>query len=294
MNEIIQNECVITGDMPNKNENEHLTDITKPKISGIYKIVNKINGKYYVGKSSRIAERKCEHWCDLKHNRHFNIHLQHAWNKYGTDAFEFIVIELCSVNKLKELETYYLQQCNRRNSYNMTTESPNGMGRPRKTINMIVRREARRIWIQGGEPPLYKYLKLKGYGRRIKDRLIKSFKENKEDYDVQLYNKKGRREQWGRELNRRYGSSVSLHETASETVKSNGSLNGPRNGQYDKTTFTFENTNTHEIFSGTCYEFSKNYNINKYIVSNMKRKRTQSKCGWTINFEAFSLIHPHP
>ena len=67
------------------------------KISGIYKIINKINGKYYVGSSVNIKDypnnRWSRHIADLNANRHHNDYLQRAWNKYGQDAFEFIIIE---------------------------------------------------------------------------------------------------------------------------------------------------------------------------------------------------------
>ena len=54
------------------------------KISGIYKIVNKVNGKYYVGSSNDVLKtRFYEHKRLLTKNKHFNVKLQNAWNKYG-------------------------------------------------------------------------------------------------------------------------------------------------------------------------------------------------------------------
>lgn len=52
MKEIEPTECVTTADTLKPNEKRPETDITK--ISGIYKIINKINGKYYVGSSDNI------------------------------------------------------------------------------------------------------------------------------------------------------------------------------------------------------------------------------------------------
>jgi group I intron endonuclease len=84
------------------------------KISGIYKIVNKTNGKYYVGSSMDIRGkphgRFYQHNAHLKSNRHYNSHLQRAWNKYGEDCFEFIVIEKSIPDKtaILELEQKYL------------------------------------------------------------------------------------------------------------------------------------------------------------------------------------------
>jgi group I intron endonuclease len=60
---------------------------------GIYAIKNKINGKMYIGSSYNIKQRFTAHKSALKNNNHRNKHLQNAWNKYGEDNFEFIIIE---------------------------------------------------------------------------------------------------------------------------------------------------------------------------------------------------------
>lgn len=57
--------------------------------SGIYRIVNKIDEKQYIGSSIHVARRFEEHRYGLRHNRHANIHLQRAWNRDGEDAFRF-------------------------------------------------------------------------------------------------------------------------------------------------------------------------------------------------------------
>lgn len=66
------------------------------KVSGIYKIINKVNGKYYVGSSENIFGsdgRFYFHKWGLRNNKHYNEHLQRAYNKYGDNNFEFILIE---------------------------------------------------------------------------------------------------------------------------------------------------------------------------------------------------------
>lgn len=65
-------------------------DIAK---SGIYKITNKVNGKFYIGSAVNFKKRFCHHRGYLKRNNHSNIKLQNAWNKYGSDAFEFYILE---------------------------------------------------------------------------------------------------------------------------------------------------------------------------------------------------------
>lgn len=61
---------------------------------GIYAIVNHASEKAYVGSTaSSFSRRWAVHKCGLCHGRHHNPHLQAAWNKYGEDAFEFMICE---------------------------------------------------------------------------------------------------------------------------------------------------------------------------------------------------------
>ena len=62
---------------------------------GIYKIENIINGKIYIGSSTRLLKRFKEHKRKLLNNTHINSILQRSWNKYGEGAFMFSVIEYC-------------------------------------------------------------------------------------------------------------------------------------------------------------------------------------------------------
>src|SRR6478735_2273370 len=65
-------------------------------IPGIYKITNLISGKCYVGSARNTAGRIATHKYNLKNNKHFNSHLQAAWNKYGEQSFTFEVILHCT------------------------------------------------------------------------------------------------------------------------------------------------------------------------------------------------------
>jgi group I intron endonuclease len=77
--------------------------------SGIYKITNKTNGKFYIGSSKHIDRRWWEHTNDLIKNEHCNTKLQHAWNYHGKDAFEFTILENVDIDKLEEREVFYLK-----------------------------------------------------------------------------------------------------------------------------------------------------------------------------------------
>ena len=106
MNKIDKEECVIIGNISNPKGKNQEIDITKK--SGIYKIVNKIDKKYYVGSSKNIKVRWKRHKNDLNKNCHYNPHLQNAWNKYGEKNFKFIVIESSNPKKLLKEEQKYL------------------------------------------------------------------------------------------------------------------------------------------------------------------------------------------
>lgn len=94
---------------------------------GIYKIVNIINNKIYVGKSTNIEIRWQRHKNDLRRNKHDNIYLQRSYNTHGIDSFEFSIIEECSVDTLLEREQHYLDQIfESGNTYNMSTRSLSG------------------------------------------------------------------------------------------------------------------------------------------------------------------------
>lgn len=60
---------------------------------GIYKIINVVNNKFYVGSAVNLRKRKSRHFSELRTGKHKNRHLLAAWNKYGEQAFVFAVVE---------------------------------------------------------------------------------------------------------------------------------------------------------------------------------------------------------
>ncbi len=100
------------------------------KMSGIYKIIHKASGKYYVGSSHDIFSRWNNHRKDLTSNSHVNDYLRYAWNKYGQDAFEFIIVEYVEPIKeslLKAEQTHLtIAQGEQDRTYNLKFESSGG------------------------------------------------------------------------------------------------------------------------------------------------------------------------
>ena len=62
--------------------------------TGIYAIVHKASGKRYVGQAARtFALRRRSHAHQLRNGKHHSRYLQRAYNKYGADAFKWVVLE---------------------------------------------------------------------------------------------------------------------------------------------------------------------------------------------------------
>lgn len=78
--------------------------MTTTATSGIYEIVNLVNGKRYIGSAVRIAARWRCHRHDLNSGKHHSQALQRAWAKYGPDAFEFRVRVICESGDLLRME----------------------------------------------------------------------------------------------------------------------------------------------------------------------------------------------
>jgi group I intron endonuclease len=76
--------------------------------SGIYKITNLKNGKFYIGSTKDIERRWWEHKNDLVKNKHKNSKLQHAWDFYGKNNFEFVILENVIESELFQREQFYL------------------------------------------------------------------------------------------------------------------------------------------------------------------------------------------
>jgi group I intron endonuclease len=82
-------------------------------IGGIYKIVNVVNGKAYLGRTESLGRRFYEHRHGLLSGKlqHKDSVLRRAWLKYGQQNFRFVVVEIVSEQDkamLPALEQKYL------------------------------------------------------------------------------------------------------------------------------------------------------------------------------------------
>ena len=124
--------------------------ITKDyKFSGIYCIMNTINGKRYVGSSKNIYSRWQKHRALLRKGTHWDRHLQNAWNKYGETSFKFIVLCKCPEEELLTKEQEYIN--------NLEPEYNNMLEAKRTIVTDIMRKhisEGVRRAIAEGRIPL--------------------------------------------------------------------------------------------------------------------------------------------
>jgi group I intron endonuclease len=91
---------------------------------GIYKIINKINNKFYIGSSYDIKMRIRKHFEKLKRNKHHSVYFQNAYNKYGKENFYYEILEICNREDTLKIEQKYLDSIiNWKQSYNMSKKA---------------------------------------------------------------------------------------------------------------------------------------------------------------------------
>lgn len=87
-------------------------------ISGIYKITNIFNGRFYIGSSKDVESRWLRHNFDLHNGKHHCIELQSDFNKYGPQAFEYTLLEYCNQELLHCRERVYFDNSDPDMMYN--------------------------------------------------------------------------------------------------------------------------------------------------------------------------------
>lgn len=97
------------------------------KEAGIYQILNRLNGRRYIGSALNLHRRWRRHRTDLRNGEHHNSHLQRAWNLYGRRVFVFGVLEhVADPECLVEREQYYMDALNP--EYNVAPTAGNWLG----------------------------------------------------------------------------------------------------------------------------------------------------------------------
>jgi len=97
----------------------------------IYAILNKVTNYRYIGSAINFYDRKRRHLSQLRKKEHHSILLQRAWDKYGEDNFEFIILENVETKELLiPREQWWLD--NTPNEYNICKIAGNSLGVKRR------------------------------------------------------------------------------------------------------------------------------------------------------------------
>lgn len=286
--------------------------------SGIYKIINKVNGKYYVGRSANLIRRWIDHKKSLNGGYHKNAHLQSAWNKYGADAFEFVVIEYIDESLLKEIEQKYINKFieDRKNGiddcYNISESSESG-GFISEEVNKKISeaKKGKTLTIESRQK-ISKSNKGKKRSEETRKKLSESLKGKYTGEKSPMYGKTG-------VLNHLYGIPLSTDHKRKISDSMQGDLNhfygkkhthesrqkisdslkckmgGLNNPSADRKIYTFKNILTNETYTGTRYEFRKAHNISRDSAYGLIiKKYSLTKTGWTLQENHSDQSFPQP
>jgi group I intron endonuclease len=96
----------------------------REKQAGVYAIIQKSTNRRYIGSTADLAKRECDHFRNLKLNKHCNAKLQAAWNKYGADDFYwFVIVYNEDAHELLNLEQAWIdfyQTTKRKHGFNIS------------------------------------------------------------------------------------------------------------------------------------------------------------------------------
>ena len=80
------------------------------KISGVYRITNTVSKDFYIGSSKNVKHRWAKHKCQSTWKECPNNPMYLDMKHYGTDKFEFEILEEVEIDKLKETEQQFIEK----------------------------------------------------------------------------------------------------------------------------------------------------------------------------------------
>ena len=103
----------------------------------IYKVTNKLNGKIYVGQTTKSLKRRiASHYWD-----HHETRFAHALKKYSRDSFDWEVIDSAeSIAELNTMETFWISHFDSTNpekGYNINPTADGTGPRPQEVKDKI-------------------------------------------------------------------------------------------------------------------------------------------------------------
>jgi len=257
----------------------------KIKTSGIYSITNINNEKVYYGSSSDITRRFINHKNELKNNKHKNLYLQNAWNKYGEDGFIFKIEEKLSSKQLQEVEQYYLDWCKMFpfKSYNIGYNSicpSRGLTRsPETRMKMSIAKKG------SNHPHFRKRLpektKIK-IGNSLKGRMFST------ETLIKMSNAcKGKKNHlFGKRLSDETKLKMSKKlkgktHSIEARLKMSNAQRGEKHSQYDNNVYKFIHPK-HGIEESTQYNLRTKYKLNQGNLGQLIKRKFNSVGGWKM------------
>lgn len=102
-------------------------------VAYVYAIVNRVNGKRYIGSTIQRPDRRYHlHTSRLRARAHHSYKLQSAWDAFGPEAFCLQTLLVCSPTQRLEYE----ERCMALASYNIVM-TPTAVGTPRRWIGHV-------------------------------------------------------------------------------------------------------------------------------------------------------------
>src|SRR2546430_3311726 len=149
---------------------------------GVYAIVNTVNGKCYIGSTMDMSQRWKDHRKLLKRGKHHSPHLQNAYNLYGHDAFEYVVIESVPGNSkalLLEREQFYIDTKYPEYNVSPAARSPAGVTRSLEFRSKMSKAKKAYVFTEEHRRNLSKANKGKGKGRHVSEEQIRKAAETR-------------------------------------------------------------------------------------------------------------------
>lgn len=246
------------------------------KISGIYVIYNKINKKSYLGSSNNIIKSRWKfHLYNLCKNKHANTHLQSAWNLYGKENFEFLIIESCDPKNTRTLEQLYLNTCKTYqemwynnnwvvsgSQFSESSKQKHKNSQKKRWADSANRKKASEVakkWFTDTDNKQKFLDACKKQESRIKisnsrkKYLLEKENLNKLKDNIKKYFQKSENKQKHSENKKQFYSDKENIKKHSEACR-------------NKTIHIFENEITGEQFTGTRYDFERKYKLNNITL----------------------------
>lgn len=149
----------------------------------IYKITNTVNGKIYIGKTTKsLTERKKSHFKRFRAGE--KTHLYNAFKKYGKDVFLWKELSSCSdIQTLNDLEIFFIKKYDSfKNGYNMTLGGDGG-----DTISMKSLEEKKNQGAKNGNIPWNKGINMRDLGYTFENRKPRQFTDKQKiDHSIKI------------------------------------------------------------------------------------------------------------